>query len=139
MIDVLPVAGLDKESVLVFREQKALDAHYFLADETVLGLHQKAEAVVARYLTITGETLLLVIAYPSEEESRRVYERFGRQFFSAKFDPKSPRFLEEIETGDYAAAARARNVLIVVLEAPDRESCEELIQGVEAGAPGLFK
>lgn len=138
MLDVLPAQGLDMESVFVFREQKALDAQYFLADDTVLGLHQKTEAVFARYLTGAGEALLLVVAYPSEGESRRVYERFGRHFFSPKFDPKNPRFLEQIETGDHAGAVRVRNVLIVVLEAPDRESCEGLLRGVEAGASGLF-
>lgn len=139
VLAALPAEGLDKASVLVFREQKALDAHYFLADETVLGLHGKAEAVFARYLTGAGEALLLVVAYPSEEESRRIYERFGRHFFSGKFDPKGPRFLERIETGDYAAAARTSRVLIVVMEAPDRTSCEDLLRRAEAGASGLIE
>lgn len=139
LLDTLPSEGLDKTSVFVFREQKALDAHYFFADETVLGLHEKTEAVFATYLTGAGEALLLVIAYPSEEESQRIYERFGRHFFSGKFDPKGPRFLERIETGDYAAAVRTRNVLIVVLEAPDRASCEDLVRRAEAGASGLIE
>ena len=132
LIAVLPPDGLDRASILVFRDQRAMDPHYFLADETVLGLDGTAEALFARYAAGSDEALLLVIAYPSEERTRQVYERFGRQFFSGDFDPKEPRFLERIETGDYAAAARAGDTLIVVLEAPDRQSCQHLVDRAEA-------
>jgi hypothetical protein len=136
--DVLPAEGLDKSSVAVLRDQAALDAHYYLADETVLGLSKKTEAVFARYRTGPGVALLLVVAYPSDEEARRVYDRFGRDFFSNKFDGKSPRTLEKLETGDYAAAVLARSVLVVVLEAPDRKSCDELARRAEERALALF-
>lgn len=136
--DVLPAEGLDKSSVVVLRDQAALNAHYYLADETVLGFSKKTEAVFARYRTGPGVALLLVVAYPSDEEARRVYERFGRDFFSKKFDGKSPRTLEKLETGDYAAAVLARSVLVVVLEAPDRKSCDELARRAEERALALF-
>jgi len=136
--DILPDDGLDKTSVVVLRDQAALNAHYYLADETVLGLGKGTEAVLARYRTALGVSLLLVVAYPSDEEARRVYEKFGKDFFSKKFDGKSPRTLEKIETGDYAAAVLARSVLIVVLEAPDRKSCDELARRAEERALALF-
>ena len=136
---VLPAEGLDKTSVVVLRDQATLNAHYYLADETVLGLGNKTEAVLARYRTGSGVTLLLVAAYPSDEEARRIYERFGKDFFSKGFDGKSPRTLEKLETGDYAAAVLARSVLVVVLEAPDRKSCEGLIQRAEEKVPALFR
>jgi hypothetical protein len=136
--DVLPDDGLDKSSVVVFHDQAALDAHYYLADEGVLGLGSKTEAVFARYRTAPGTALLLVVAYPSDKAARQVYERFGRDFFSKQFDGKSPRTLEKLETGAYAAAVLARSVLIVVLEAPDRKSCDELARRVEEKALALF-
>ncbi|MBE3112096.1 MAG: hypothetical protein IMZ54_08340 [Acidobacteria bacterium] len=136
--DVLPDDGLDKSSVVVLRDQAALNAHYYLADETVLGLSKKTEALFARYRTGPGVALLLVVAYPSDEEARRVYERFGRDFFLKTFDGKSPRTLEKLETGDYAAAVLARSVLIVVLEAPNRKSCDELARRAEERALALF-
>ena len=136
--DVLPAEGLDKTSVVVFRDQATLNAHYYLADETVLGLGKKTEAVFARYRTGAGAALLLVVAYPSDEEARRIYEKFGKDFFSKTFDGKSPRTLEKLETGDYAAAVLSRSVLIVVLEAPDRKSCEGLIRRAEEKALALF-
>jgi hypothetical protein len=135
---VLPDDGLVKSSVVVFHDQATLDAHYYLADETVLGLGKETEAVFARYRTAPRATLLLVVAYPSDKAARQVYERFGRDFFSKRFDPKSPRFLEKLETGDYAAAVLARSVLIVVLEAPDRKSCDELARRVEEKTLALF-
>jgi hypothetical protein len=137
--DLLPGDGLDKTSVVVFRDQAILNAHYYLADETVLGLGNKTEAAFARYRTGPGVALLLVVAYPSDEAARRVYEKFGRDFFSKTFDGKSSRTLEKLETGDYAAAVLVRSVLIVVLEAPDRKSCEGLIQRAEEKALALFR
>src|SRR4030042_4879417 len=76
--DVLPAEGLDKSSVVVLRDQASLNAHYYLADETVLGLSDKTEAVFARHRTGPGGALLLVVAYPSDEAARRVYEKFGK-------------------------------------------------------------
>jgi hypothetical protein len=137
--DLLPAEGLDKTSVVVFRDQATLNAHYYLADETVLGLGKKTEAVFARYRTARGAALLLVVAYPSDEEARRIYKKFGKDFFSKTFDGKSPRTLEKLETGDYAAAVPARSVLIIVLEAPDRKSCEGLIQRAEEKTLALFR
>jgi hypothetical protein len=68
----------------------------------------------------------------------RIYEKFGQDFFSKAFDAKSPRTLEKLETGDYAAAVLCRSVLIVVLEAPDRKSCEALILQAEEKTLALF-
>lgn len=136
--EILPAEGLDKASVVLFHEQSALDPYYYLADEAVLGLGKKTEAVFARYRTGAGEALLLVVAYPAEAEAERVYGKFGRDFFSKKFDPRSPRTLEKLETGDYAAAVRVRSFLIVILEAPDRTSCDGLARRVEENARALF-
>lgn len=133
--DVLPAEGLVASSVAPIRDQAALNAHYYLADEAVLGLGARTDAVFARYRTGAGEALLLVAAYRSAEEAGRVYERFGRDFFSADFDPGPPRFVEMIETGDWAGAAKCGPVLIAVLEAPDRAACEGLLRRAEEKAP----
>ena len=138
LLTVLPAEGLDKTGVVVVRDQATLNAHYYLADEAVLGLGKGTEAVFARYMAGRGEALLLVISYPSEEDARRIYQSFGKDFFSKGFDGKNPRTLEKLETGDYAAAGTVRSVLIVVLEAPDRKSCEELIKRVEEKARLFF-
>jgi hypothetical protein len=134
LLAVLPTDGLDGRSVFVFSHQAALDAHYYLADETVLGLDGTAEAVLAKYRTGPGEALLLVIAYASDDAARRVYERFGADFFSKRFDKTRPRTIERLESGDFAAAARTGPFLIFVLEAPDRKSCDELARRAEERA-----
>jgi len=133
--DVLPAEGLIPSSVAAIRNQAALNAHYYLADEAVLGLGKKTDAVFARYRTEAGETLLLVVAYPTAEDAGRVYGRFGRDFFSDNFDPMSPRVVEAIETGDWTGAARKGPFLIIVLEAPDKASCDGLLRRVEERIP----
>ena len=135
--DVLPDEGLVAASLAVLRGPKDLDAHYYLADEAVLGLGRKTDAVLARYRTGAGEALLLVAVYPSAGEAGRVYGRFGRDFFSGSFDPARPRVVEAVESGDWAGAALRGRVLIVVLEAPDRPSCDGLLRRAEARAPAI--
>jgi hypothetical protein len=132
--DVLPAEGLVAGSVTALPDQKALDAHYYLADEDILGLGRKTDAVIARYEAGTGESLLLLVVYPSAKEAGRVYRRFGRDFFSGAFDPAGDRFVERIETGDWAGAARRGPVLVIVLEAPDRPSCDGLLGRAEKRA-----
>ena len=129
--DILPAEGLVPKSIVAIRDQASLNAHYYLADEAVLGLGRKTDAVFARYRTDAGEALLLVVAYPSAEEAGRVYGRFGGDFFSGSFDPMSPRVVEAIEAGDWAGAARKGRFLIVVLEAPDKAACEGLLRRAE--------
>ena len=133
--DMLPAEGLVASSVVRIRNQAALSAHYYIADEAVLGLGPKTDAVFARYRTDAGEALLLVAVYPAADEAGRVYERFGRDFFSEAFDPGTPRFVEKIETGDWAGAAKKGPVLVVVLEAPDRAACDGLLRRAEDRIP----
>jgi hypothetical protein len=133
--DVLPAEGRIASSVTVIRSQAALNVHYYLADEAVLGLGRKTDAAFARYRTEAGEALLLVVVYPAAAEAGRFYERFGRDFFSAAFDPGTPRFVEMIETGDWAGAAKKGPVLVVVLEAPDRAACDGLLRRAEDRIP----
>ncbi len=126
--DVLPADGLIVSSVVAIRDQSVLDAHYYLADETVLGLGRRTDAVFARYKAGAGEALVLAVAYPAAGDVARIYARFGSDFFSGKFEAGSSLFLERLETGDWGAIARTGRVLVVVLEAPDRAGCETLLR-----------
>ncbi len=136
--EVLPAEGLVGPSVVEFRSQSALDPLYFLADENVLGLDGKAEAVFARYRADGGEALVLAVAYPNEENAARVHDRFGRDFFSAAFDPERGRFVEKLDSGDHAGLARAGAVLVVVLEAPSRAACDGLLRRLEERARRVY-
>jgi hypothetical protein len=136
--DVLPVEDLIESSVAVVRDQAALNAHYYLADETVLGLDATTEAVFARYRTAGRDALLLAVFYPSEEDAEGAYGRFGRDFFSESFAPGKSRYLEKLETGDYAAALWRGPFLVVVLEAPDRASCDRLLGRADKKAIALI-
>jgi hypothetical protein len=134
----LPAEGLVASSVARIRDQADLDAHYYLADERVLGLDGKAEAIFARYRAGAGEALVLVVSYPTEAAAAEVYGRFGRDFFPGGIDPRSARAVHELESGDFAGAVRVRSVLLVVLEAPDRTSCEEILRRLEEKAITVF-
>jgi hypothetical protein len=137
--DILPLDGLVGSSVVAVRDQAELNAHYYLADETILELGRKTDAIFARYRTDGRDALVLAIAYPSGADAARVHGRFGHDFFSKDFDPKERRYLEKLETGDWAGTARRGPCLIVVLEAPDRKTCDDLLRRAEEKARELFK
>jgi hypothetical protein len=136
---VLPAEGLLRASVALIPDQAALDAYYYLADESVLELGGKAEGVFARYRLGGAEALVLAIGYPDEAAAERVYARFGRDFFGDAFDPKAAWFLDEIETGDFAASFRARSIIVFILEAPDRKACDALLRRLEKKTLALIK
>jgi len=136
---VLPAEGLVRASVARVPDQAALDAHYYLADERVLELGGKAEGVFARYRAGGGEALVLAVGYSDQAAAERVYGRFGRDFFGDAFDPLAARYLDELETGDFAGSFRARSVVVFILEAPDRRSCEALLRRLEKKTLALIK
>jgi hypothetical protein len=135
--DILPPEGLVPGSAVLVRDQADLDTLYYLADESVLSLEGEAEAVFAAYEGWEAEALVLVAAYPAEADAARVFARFGLDFFPGEFDPDAARHLARLETGDWAAAARAGRLLVIVLEAPDRETCEALLARLEDRAAGF--
>jgi hypothetical protein len=133
--DILPAEDLVASSVAALPDQAALDAHYYLAEESLFRLGRTTDAVFARYRTPSGQALLLIVVYPSAEVAGRTYRRFGGDFFSRAFDPAARRFAERIETGDWAGAALRGPVLIVVLESPDRAACDSLLRRAEDRVP----
>lgn len=125
--DALPGPGLDKSEIRWFRRQSTLAAYYYIADEDLLGLSDRTEAVLATYRTGADAFLLLLARYPSGSEADRIFRGLGDSFFFEKIAPGADRHIEEIEPRSFTAALRRGATLALVLDAPTREAAWSLL------------
>jgi len=128
LLDGLPLERLERKSVRYFHKQVSLNAHYYLADENVLLLDERTEAVLARYREGWGKAMLLICRYRRSADARRACLRFARDYFSVRINPDAAATIEEIENGEFAGARLSGAFLILVFESPDRKSCESLLR-----------
>jgi hypothetical protein len=138
IVSCLPREGLERGSVRFFHRQNSLNAYYYLADENVLLLDNTTEVALARYRAGWSVALALVCRYPGAAVAGRAFARFRRDYFSTKLGPGVRSVVEEIEYGEWAAARLRGDVLLIVLEAPDRAHCESLLEGVSSGVEAVF-
>ncbi len=131
LLGCLPPERLEKKSVRYFHKQVSLNVHYYLADENVLLLDERTEVALARYKAGWGKAMLLVCGYRTPADARRAYRNFRYAYFSPAGDPNAGRTVEMIENGEFAGARLTGPFLIIVLESPDRRSCESLLGAAE--------
>jgi hypothetical protein len=138
LLACLPRERLEKKSIRYFHKQVSLNAHYYLADENVLLLDERTEAVLARYKEGWDKAMLLVCRYKTPGDARRAYLNFTRAYFSVAVEPGKGTTIEMIENGEVAGARLAGACLILVFESPDRKSCDALLRAAESKVQEVF-
>lgn len=128
LLDALPAERLERKSVRYFHSQASLNAHYYLADENVLLLGEETEVVLAHYRAGWSRAMLILCRYPSSGQAERARARFSRDYFSSRFHGRGEWQVEQIDYGEFAGAGLHGAFLMIVLEAPDRESCASLLR-----------
>jgi hypothetical protein len=134
----LPRDRLKKGSVRYFHKQVSLNTYYYLADENVLRLDERTEAVLGRYKEGWSQALLVVCRYRTPADAQRAYLKFSQAYFSIKIDADGGPVIEKIENGEFAAARLAGACLILVFESSDRRSCEALLRAAESRVQNVF-
>jgi hypothetical protein len=125
----LPKTGLLPQSVHYFHTNVCLAYFYFLADENILGLSEKTNAVMADYGPPVGRGKLLVVEYPSEPSSRRAWEKFHAVYLEEKLAKGGAVQSKKIEGGQWVSCAMHGSLLLVVFEAKSQEESERLLRG----------
>jgi hypothetical protein len=128
IVSVLPSEGLDRTSVRYFHSQISLDPHYYLADRNALFLGETTDVALGKYPAAGKETLLLLIRYASSEDAEKAFRRFGGDFFAINVGASTRRIVEEIGPGEAAAALQSGEILVFVLEAPDKTAADALLR-----------
>lgn len=136
LLTALPAPGLIRDSILYFRRQTSLDARYVLADENVLGLDGSADAVLADYAAgKEGHRMsLMIIRYRSGQAAAGALGSFSRDYFMDRYKKGMRRIIEPNDYDGFAGISVSGRFLFIVLDAPDRATCDSLLCDSTAAA-----
>jgi hypothetical protein len=126
LLGLLPPEGLDSRTVRFFHNYSVLNYHYFVADGNILLLDQTTSAVLASY----GDgSRLLVVRYPDATKAAAARSSFGDAFLAEGGD----RGVAVTAAGKWTAARLEGKTLIIVFQAPSRDSAEGLARKTGGG------
>lgn len=125
LLDYLPSEGLESNTVRYFHKHTTLNYHYYTAGENILNLGPQTEAALATYQP--GETYLLCVRYPDQEQAKEALNSFLTAYIPEAEESGSA----EIEDGKWVAAKQERAFVIVVFDAPTEAYAQDLMKAVE--------
>jgi hypothetical protein len=110
IVAALPKPGLIAASVRPFYSHSLQNDYLTISHDNPLGIGERTEAVLARYVRQGEHHLLLVVDYASESEASRAQRDFNKTVLGG---PSLAR-----QHGRWAGSKRIRNRIVVVLDAP---------------------
>lgn len=131
ILTVLPPDGLAPHSTRYFHEHTDLNEHYFLSDDDILGLGPGTDAALGAYGDGSPPLLLVVIAYPEEEDAEKGEAEIRRTFFGGAGE--GPIALED---GTWATAERSGRHLLLVFDAPGFQEATEIVDAARRRLKG---
>jgi hypothetical protein len=148
ILELLPEQGLDETRVRYMHSFMALRHHYSLGWKDILNMDGKVDAVLGEYSDAADGTVLLVVKYPDEQSARKgaaryleyTEERPGTRTYPTRTG--EGEILSWKKSGDedgpteggqrWSSVVRTGPLLVIVLEARQREGAERLTDAVLA-------
>ena len=125
-----PGSGIVPESMQFFHKQICLNNVYYIADDNVLHLDEKTNAL--SYLLRVGDASVRVILvqYPDNGIGWAAFRDFLGAYLETDSvgEDEEPIVVQQIEDGTFCGVKRAGNFLALAFEAPDRETCERTLE-----------
>ena len=125
ILECLPLDRLDQLSVRYFHLYTSLNYHYYLADQNILKLNEKTEAVIAQYEP--HRSFLICIRYPDEKLAKEAMSSF-REAYIPEADSSD---LAQIEDDKWVAAKLESTFILLALDAPTQDSAISLIRAAK--------
>jgi len=122
-IEFLPTEKLIEQSIRYFHTHPCLNYHYFLAEQNILNLNLKTDAILAEYEP--GLVYLLAVKYNSEQLADDAYRSFVENY-APEMEISG---VVEIEQGKWLAMAHEQSYVIIAFDATDGEYANELVIG----------
>ncbi|NQT83231.1 hypothetical protein HQ563_09415 [bacterium] len=129
LVAKLPEKGLLPASVHYFHKKICLDYFYYLADDNILKLDERTNAVIADYGMSSGHAKLLVVEYDSEASSVKAWESFHAAYLNQQPPESGVIDSKKIEGEQWVCSRREGNLLLIAFEGTSRKDCEELLHG----------
>ena len=127
LLDLLPKKGLQPHSLKYFSHHTWLNSYHFFSNENLLNIDHKTEVVMATYLVGAPKPAVLVLLrYPDEAAAMNAEKIFKQKFMA---DTKDDFAIggNQLWTG----CLRDKGLLIISVDAPDMETAQGLVKGVE--------
>jgi hypothetical protein len=124
----LPKKKLIEHSIRYFHDYNVLNLHYYLADENILLLDTKTEAVLARYSSEEGKPYLLIAKYPSKGKAEKAFGSFLNAYMP---DAKGPSVVQT-EDSKWTATELYSSLVVVVLDAPSKSWARSFLEAVRS-------
>ncbi len=121
--DLLPSAGLDRDSLHYLNDHLVLNHLYPFADENILGLGKDTPSVLATYRRPAGEALLLMVSYPMASVADHALEALMHHYLPEA----SPGVPMRLEDRTWAGALVYENILSFILKADSEDLARELL------------
>jgi hypothetical protein len=129
LLNVLPDgrSGLVEKSIRYFHSHILLNQRFFIANQNILNLNPKTEAVLGQYAHGQQKVHLLVIRYSEENEASAALEKFKRAYMPEVGQNGA------IQTEDkkWTAVELRKSFILIVFGALSRADAEKLIRAAE--------
>ncbi len=126
ILNLLPQTLLVKESIRYFRHHIWLNSYHFISNENILHIDNKTEVILAKYGERELRQILLLLIYPNKSDAKT-----ARNDFAASYLPMLLKTPYVKRNGKWVGCKLSENVLIVVFDAPRKESVQKLIEKIQ--------
>jgi hypothetical protein len=125
ILECVPRDSLDQMSVRYFHLYTSLNYHYYLADQNILKLNEKTEAVIAQYEP--HRNFLICIRYPDEKLAEEAMNSF-REAYIPEADSSG---VARIEDDKWVVAGLRSKFILLALDAPTSDYATDLINAAK--------
>jgi hypothetical protein len=152
-------ARMEEQSLRYFHRHTDLNQQYFISDDNILGLDDSTDVALARYAEGTAQISLAILHYPDGKSqgtsrARTAYAEFLRAFLRRPLTGPDLRaegvgqlFVSQMEDSLWsggvvagpalAPSAVTGSCLVLVLDAPSRDSAGELLKAAQKLIQGV--
>jgi hypothetical protein len=123
LINYLPTDNLNENSIRYLRTFSALNYHYYLASENILGLDNNTEAVLAEYQA-DPRYYLLLIKYSSAEKAATADSSFRENYLTGIVKDEN---VLRLESGLWTGATIYGEYLVIILDAGTKEMAANML------------
>jgi hypothetical protein len=129
LLDALPrnKGGLVEKNIRYLRSHILLNQRFFIANQNILNLNPKTEAVLGQYAQGRQKIHLLVIRYPSEPEAAAALQKFKKAYMPEA----GAQNAVQTEDKRWTAAEQRRSFVLVAFGAGSKSDSEEWIRAAE--------
>lgn len=135
LLNALPKdkGGLVEKNIRYLRSHILLNQRFFIANQNILNLNPKTEAVLGQYAQGRLKIHLLIIRYPSEPDAAAALQKFKKAYM-----PEAGT-QDAIQTEDkkWTAAGQRGSFALIVFGAGSKSDSKEWIRAAEEGIGNL--